>query len=171
MTKPGDELQSQGAAPGRDGNGRFGAGNAGGPGSPLAAQAVKLRRAAMEAVSPEIVSGIMRRVARKALEGDLKAARLVLDRAIGRPREESEDAAAIAIQLPPMRTADECTTATGRILEALTSGQLSRDDAKVLIDAVQLRTRTLEQADLEHRLRELEDMVAERLGKPKRRRT
>ena len=102
--KPGDSPLPNGET-GRDERGRFAKGNPGGPGNPLAQKATEMRQAAMDAIGPEHVGAILRKVARKALEGDLRAARIVLDRVLGRPREEADIAAPIDIKLPDLRTA------------------------------------------------------------------
>ena len=72
----------------RDSRGRFARGNAGGPGNPLGKQATAMRKAAMSALGPEVIAGIMRKFASMALQGDVAAGRLVLERVLGRPVDE-----------------------------------------------------------------------------------
>lgn len=161
--------QNSGTGEGRDAGGRFTKGNPGGPGGSRR-HAFELRQAAEEAVSPEYIKAIMKKATHMALQGDIPAMRLVLERTIGKPCEQSEEAAAMPVQLPAMRTPDECAAATALIIEAFTSGKISRDNFKILLDGVQLRSRTIEQVEFDQRLHELEDSVAERTGKPRRRR-
>lgn len=68
----------------RSGNGRFAMGNAGGPGNPHAAQVGVLRRALLDAVTPNDVRDIATKLVTLAKGGDLAAMKLVLDRTVGK---------------------------------------------------------------------------------------
>ena len=68
---------------GRDNAGRFTTGNAGGPGNPFAAQVGKLRAALLDAVTEKDVKDVIRAMVTKAKEGDVAAARILLDRCLG----------------------------------------------------------------------------------------
>jgi len=70
---------------GRDSNGRFAAGNTGGPGNPHVKRTSELRVALLNAVSTEDVEKIVQAIVKNAKAGNLVAAREVLDRTIGRP--------------------------------------------------------------------------------------
>ncbi len=70
---------------GRDCQGRFAAGNPGGPGNPFAAQAARLRSALFQAVTPEDLAAVIRALVGKAKEGNVAAARELLDRLLGKP--------------------------------------------------------------------------------------
>ena len=70
---------------GRDASGRFTKGNPGGPGNPFARQVGQLRAAMLNAVDPKDVQEIIEAVVTKAKEGDLRAAKLLLDYSVGRP--------------------------------------------------------------------------------------
>lgn len=65
-------------------NGRFLPGNPGGPGNPRAKVVEALRRAAIDAVEPAVIAGIMRKMCQLALEGNVQAATFVYDRLIGK---------------------------------------------------------------------------------------
>lgn len=69
---------------GRDPNGRFARGNPGGPGNPHAGQVAKLRAAILRAVYEGDIETIIAKLVEQAREGDLAAAREVLDRTIGK---------------------------------------------------------------------------------------
>ena len=142
-------------ATGRDRHGRFTAGNPGGPGG-ARRKAFELRRAAEDAVSPEHVQAIIRRATRMALEGNIAAMRLVLERTAGRAPEVPPEPEPIAIDLPRLRTATDCTRAIETIIAALCDGGVSQDVAKILIDAVQARLRSIEVVEIEERLEQLE---------------
>ncbi|HRQ74280.1 MAG TPA: hypothetical protein PLU35_14755 [Phycisphaerales bacterium] len=72
---------------GRDGRGRFAAGNPGGPGNPYAKRVGELRAALVEAVSAEDVRAIVGKLVEEAKAGDVRAIRELLDRTLGRPVE------------------------------------------------------------------------------------
>ena len=72
---------------GRDADGRFAKGNAGGPGNPYAQRVGKLRSAMLRAVTAADMKAILACLVKLAKEGNVRAAREVLDRCIGRPTE------------------------------------------------------------------------------------
>jgi hypothetical protein len=71
----------------RDDFGRFGPGNAGGPGNPYTAQVGRLRAALMEAVTEDDLRAVVKALVERAKAGDVAAARLLLERVLGRPLE------------------------------------------------------------------------------------
>lgn len=73
------------AASGRDDRGRFAAGNKGGPGNPFARKVAGLRSAVLDALSPDDLKEIIRRMIEAAKEGDVAAARIVLAYTVGKP--------------------------------------------------------------------------------------
>ena len=101
----------------RDGNGRFGVGNPGGPGRPKGVS-YKLRRAAQEAVTAEHIATMMRRALRMALEGNLAAMRFVAERTLGRVPEAALGEP-LDLVMPNLRTVASCTTAIDRLVEAV----------------------------------------------------
>lgn len=72
---------------GRGASGRFAKGNPGGPGNPHAQQVGKLRSAMLRAVTEADVKAIVARLVKLAKEGNVQAAREVLDRCVGKPTE------------------------------------------------------------------------------------
>ncbi len=74
-------------ADGRDHNGRFTKGNPGGPGNPLGGQVARLRAALINAVSEQDMEAIIYKLVEKARSGDTAAAKVVLERCLGRPTE------------------------------------------------------------------------------------
>lgn len=70
---------------GRAPNGRFAAGNAGGPGNPQAKRVAALRKALLKSVKPADVEAIIAKLVEAAKAGDTVAAREILDRTIGKP--------------------------------------------------------------------------------------
>jgi hypothetical protein len=72
---------------GRDGQGRFAKGNGGGPGNPFARQTAALRKALVEAVTPEDITAIAHVLMLKAKQGDLGACKLLFSYVIGKPQD------------------------------------------------------------------------------------
>lgn len=140
---------------GRDQRGRFGLGNPGGKGGPHR-RASELRRAAEEAVTPEHVAALIRKVTRMGLEGNLAAARLVLERVCGRAAEAPASATEIDLQLPRLKSAADCGLALERLVDGVCDGTVDRNTAQTLIAGVQARMRAIETTDFERRLAELE---------------
>src|SRR5437763_7875991 len=68
----------------REHNGRFAAGNRGGPGNPFARRVAELRKAFIEAVTYEDLQSICQRLISLAVEGDVSAARLLLGYVLGK---------------------------------------------------------------------------------------
>lgn len=147
MENPGDK---------RDGKGRFAPGNPGGPGRRPERAAEKFRRAVEEAVAPEHLTAVMKRVLRMALEGNMAAIRIVLERSCGRPAQAPTEAVAFDFDLPPLRSVRDCTDATDRVATAVCGGQIDGEAAKVLLTVIQTRLKAIEVNDLEARLTELE---------------
>ena len=72
---------------GRDAGGRFAKGNPGGPGNPLAAKVGRLREAAFDAVSEADMRAVLAKLVEQAKAGDIQAAKVLLDRCLGRTLE------------------------------------------------------------------------------------
>jgi hypothetical protein len=142
------------AADERDERGRFLPGNPGGPGNPNVRRQAEYAAAVREAVTPERVAALMRRFLKAALEGDVAAARLVFDRVLGKAGVESTDS--VPVDLPEIATAQDIVAAASCVVAALRAGKISADEATKLMAIVETFRRTLETADLEVRLAELE---------------
>ena len=148
-----------GAEQTRDEQGRFRPGGAGGPGRPRGSTS-ELRRAAEEAVTPEHVAAMIRKAAAMALQGNLTAMRLVLERTCGRPRDAAPEGTPINLELPQMDNAADCNQALQQLTDAIVAGTVDTTSAKLLIDVVQARLKAIEVQDLEARLAELEKQAA-----------
>jgi hypothetical protein len=70
----------------RDGQGKFVKGNAGGPGNPFARQTAALRSAILRFMTPEKIEELVKVIYEQALQGDMRAAKLILSYAVGQPR-------------------------------------------------------------------------------------
>ena len=67
----------------RDAKGRFQAGNRAGKGNPYIQRVAALRKALYECVTPEDMRALIDVLKKKALDGDVKAITLLLDRVLG----------------------------------------------------------------------------------------
>jgi hypothetical protein len=85
INTPAPDAKAPAAEGGRDAHGRFGRGNAGGPGNPFARQVAALRTALLGRVTPEDVEAVADELIRQAKEGDLAAAKLLLSYTLGKP--------------------------------------------------------------------------------------
>ena len=72
---------------GREATGRFAKGNAGGPGNPHARKVGQLRSAMLRTVSGKDMQPIVKKLVEEAKGGDVRAAKEVMDRCLGRPVE------------------------------------------------------------------------------------
>lgn len=142
----------------RDTNGRFTQGNPGGPGGSRR-RACELRQAAENAVTPEIMNAAMRKCAVLALQGNLTAMRILLDRTLGRVA-EAPAGEPLDITPPKLRTAAECSAALQNVTDAMCEGRLDGAAGKLLVDVISTQARLLEVTDLEARLVELEKAAA-----------
>ena len=70
---------------GRQANGRFAPGNAGGPGNPYYRQVAEYKKAVLAVVSIERLKRILDAIAKKAEDGDVAAAKLILQYTLGKP--------------------------------------------------------------------------------------
>lgn len=147
----------------RDAKGRFVKGNPGGPGGPRR-KAYELRQAVDQAVSAEHIAAVVRKATRLALEGDMQAARFVLDRTCGRAPEAPAQLDPVDLSLPPLQTAEDCNQAISLVIDRICEGGVDRDVAKILISSIETRVKTIETVELERRLAQLEQAADLTLG-------
>jgi len=76
---------------GRDGRGRFAAGNRFGRGNRHFRAIARLRMAVAQAVTADDVLRVLRALADRAVAGDIEAAKVYLERVLGRPMAEPPD--------------------------------------------------------------------------------
>jgi len=76
---------------GRDRSGRFTAGNRFGRGNPHFRTIARLRMAVARAVTADDVLRVLRALADRAVAGDIEAAKLYLERVLGKPMAEPPD--------------------------------------------------------------------------------
>lgn len=96
---------------GRGALGRFAKGNPGGPGNPFASMVNKLRREALAAVNADELRALIRKLYEQAIGGDVNAARVLLDRLLGKPVDVGDDVKPERLVINVgirERTPDEC---------------------------------------------------------------
>ncbi len=71
----------------RDSQGRFAKGNAGGPGNPFARRVATLRSLIVDAVTEDDLRAVVSALVEQAKNGDVVAARELLNRLIGKPED------------------------------------------------------------------------------------
>ena len=96
---------------GRDAQGRFAAGNKGGPGNPFARRTAAMRKAIAEAVTPQMLADLAAVMFKKGMAGDVAAAKLVFSYAAGRaapaPDPDTLDAHELAVRRGGVATAED----------------------------------------------------------------
>jgi len=102
-----EPLTNGGGSSQRDAQGRFVPGNRGGPGNPFAGRVTELRTAALEAVPADRIHRIFDALAQKAEGGDVRAAKVVLAYALGRPVDEAGRAQQEAAETIRQRFGDD----------------------------------------------------------------
>src|SRR6476646_4375167 len=89
-----------------------------------------------------------------ALTGDIPALRLCLDRILP-PRKDSP----VAFDLPEMKTLNDAVPAMGALVKAVGQGDLTPAEAAELTKMVQAFAKIIETAELEERVRKLEEAI------------
>jgi hypothetical protein len=121
----------------------------GNPGRPKGARH-KVTRAIEELLEGEH-EALARKAIEKALEGDIVALRLCLDR-LAPPRK----GAPISMTLPPVRTAQEAVEASAALLAAVAAGEVTPEEAGSVMALLVGHKSVIETGDLERRIAALE---------------
>ena len=97
----------------------------GNPGKPKGARARSARL--LEALLTRDAELVVASVVKAACEGNITAARLILDRACKRPR-----APAMSVKLPEVRTQEDLFAALGALTQAVSAGEMTAADAAAM---------------------------------------
>ncbi|MFG0318972.1 MAG: hypothetical protein ACF8XB_17000, partial [Planctomycetota bacterium JB042] len=162
MPRTADEDGKDGAArsDGRDAQGRFARGNGGGPGNPGVRRVAEYQRAVRESVTPERLELVLKRMVQRAVrDGDVQAARLVIERCMGRASLDPLGEG-IPIELPPIRSLDDLLKAADVLLGAAVSGAAPAEAIEKLAGLVEGVRRVYETEVVAARLDELERELA-----------
>mgnify|MGYP006440185751 CR=1 FL=1 len=140
-------------------DGRFAPGAKPGPGRPKGRRnkTVLLDAAArVEQMTADELDQIVSSVISAAVNGDVQAAKLLLDRVA--PARKGQ---AVEFHLPEIRNAGELDQAYAAVLKAVSAGDLSPEEAGSIVDLLEARRKAMETLDQEERLKRLEDAQAE----------
>lgn len=138
------------SAPGRNARGHFAKGNSGGPGR----RPSPWREIVKRSCDPEKLARIFAALAQEAEHGNVEAARLALSYAIGRPREAS---GCVPLDLPKITSTAQLPAMLAAIFEGLRTGTIDASEAAALVTVGERAATLFEHADLESRIRALED--------------
>jgi hypothetical protein len=105
----------------------------------------------LEMLMADDAEAIVRAVLTAAANGDMSAARMVLDRIIPPAKERP-----LSVTLPPIDDMDSLAKAQTAIVAAVSSGELLPSEGQSVSALLESRMRIAEVADLERRLAELE---------------
>jgi hypothetical protein len=86
------------------------------------------RHRALQAVAQSQAPALLQRVINAAMNGDMMAAKIVMDRVWPKPR-----TAPIAVELPQVTTPEQLKTAMYDLLRRVASGELTTDDGAALV--------------------------------------
>jgi hypothetical protein len=133
--------------------GRFPKGQSGNPaGKPKGTR--NATTLALEALLDGQASALTQKAIDVALTGDIPALRLCLDRILP-PRKDSP----VAFELPEMKTLNDTVSAMCAIVKAVGQGDLTPTEAGELTKMVQAFAKIIETAELEERVRKLEEAI------------
>lgn len=110
---------------------------------------------AAEALFDGEAEAITRKAIEKALDGDMTAIRLCLERIL--PAVKSRP---ITIKLPTIKTAEDITAAHGAVIAAMAKGEITPDDASTITGILEARRRAIETVDIEARLAKIEEYLS-----------
>ena len=149
-----DGFSSDSARPeGRTLNGRFARGNKGGPGNPKLRHLAELQATVHDAVSPRMLEGVIKNLVKLALGGDVGAARLLLDRVLGKVRESPAET---AFKLPRVKSVGDLPGALNKVMQAAARGDIDTAEALQFATMIDMTGRALAAAEVDERLTRLE---------------
>jgi hypothetical protein len=113
------------------------------------------RTLALESVFDRDANVIIEELIRLAKEGDIAAIRMCIDRIFPRPQGRP-----VAFDLPAMTTAGDAVVAMGAVMQAIGEGDVSAQEGAELAKVVAGFSQTVVAADMDQRLREVEQSLA-----------
>ena len=140
---------------GRKADGKFAKGNRYGRGRPDMHRLAEYRQTINTAVTPAELKKVIAVLLRKAKQGDLMAVRELLDRTVGKATQAPQTADGLDFEMPQLATTKDTVKASNAILQGLSQGRLTPEDAYRLSQIVELARRTLETQDLAEQVERL----------------
>ena len=107
---------------------------------------------AAEALLEGSLEKICKKVEEEALNGNMQAAKMILERFLP-PRKDR----AIEIALPPINTFDDVLNAIGFIVNAVGQGKITPSEGELLARTVEIYAKALETCEFESRLKTVEE--------------
>lgn len=139
----------------------FQSGNPGGPGRPRGSRnSVNLKLDEIAAESAEVM---VRKMVDAAAEGNLSAARLVLNRIWSAPKGRT-----VEIEVPYVDSAEDAVRANAMVMQAMAEGRLTTDEGAAFSAVIDTQRRAIETLVLDERVTALEAQMREeqrKLGK------
>jgi hypothetical protein len=134
----------------------FEKGQSGNPAGKAPGTRHKLTLAAEELLDGE-AEAITRKAIEMALEGDVTALRLCLDRIVP-PRKSRR----VPFDLPKIEKAEDLLLAFGAVVSAMGAGDLAPDEAAVIVGVLEAKRKAVETVELDRRIQELERRSADK---------
>jgi len=134
----------------------FKSGQSGNPGGRKKGSRNKATVAAQTLIE-EDAENITRKCVEMALEGDITAIKLIMERLIPIRKDLP-----VGFRLPVIKSAENLFKASGAILKAVSKGELTPQEAQSISGVLEVHRRSLETIELEKRLGELEQTITEK---------
>jgi hypothetical protein len=96
---------------------------------------------------------IIKAVVNAAKDGDMTAAKIVLDRVV-----PARKGSPVSFSLPPIRSAAEALEASNAVLSACANGEITPQEAAEINNLIAAHVKLIEVADLEKRVEQLEQL-------------
>ena len=130
--------------------GSFKPGNAGGPGRPRGVR--NKSTLVLEKMMTDDGADVVRAVIKRAKDGEVQAARIVLDRIL--PIRKGR---AVEIDLPVLETAGDVVAGIGVVARAMAEGEITPEEAQVMASVIEVQRKAIETTEIEARLDALEE--------------
>lgn len=109
---------------------------------------------AAESLLEGSLEGICRRIEEAALEGNMQAAKMILDRFLPVRKERL-----IEIKLNKITTQEDVLKSLRSIISAVSEGKITPSEADSLSKTIEMYSKALENCEIEKRLKRLEDSL------------
>lgn len=113
----------------------------------------EFRRAYSEVITPDKLKEILKKILNAAIAGDYKAAAIIIDHSLGKPR--SAPVVDVDI-LTDLKTPADVMQAANQILECVKNGTITPEDAQRMTSVVDMARKAIETEFLEKRILALE---------------
>jgi hypothetical protein len=111
---------------------------------------------ALDDIDPEEVRAIRDAIVNRAKEGDVSAAKLILDRYYPAPKSR-----VVQFDLPAIDTVADIPKATGAVLKAMSNGILTPEECTAVASIIEQHRRALELVEVEGRLSRAEEATSD----------